>query len=140
MEMTVPVPKYEEQQLVGKLFYDLDNLITLHQRKCFRVCTASKHFQPKIHIAWEQRKLGTMVEPIPNNTLSRADLNYEYGKIKNIQYGDILVKFGAIVDCKADEIPFITDGEIVDYKSQFLVKMEFSTNQIIFFYGIYIVI
>ncbi len=33
MEVEVPVPDMEEQRRVGTLFYQLDNLITLHQRK-----------------------------------------------------------------------------------------------------------
>ena len=70
--------------------------------------------------AWEQRRLDSVFDPIPNNTLSRADLNYKSGKIKNVHYGDILIKYGAVTDCRAEEIPFITGGEVADYKSQLL--------------------
>lgn len=34
MEVEVPVPDMDEQRQVGALFYQLDSLITLHQRKC----------------------------------------------------------------------------------------------------------
>ncbi len=33
-EISLSVPNSEEQDKVGKLFYEIDNLITLHQRKC----------------------------------------------------------------------------------------------------------
>lgn len=33
MEVSIPVPFLEEQSMVGKYFSNLDNLITLHQRK-----------------------------------------------------------------------------------------------------------
>jgi len=33
MEIEVPIPELREQQLLGKYFNDLDNLITLHQRE-----------------------------------------------------------------------------------------------------------
>ena len=33
MEVEVPVPDKAEQAMIGHLFVDLDNLITLHQRK-----------------------------------------------------------------------------------------------------------
>ena len=33
---------------------------------------------------------------LPNNTLSRAELNYNSGEVQNIHYGDILVKFPAL--------------------------------------------
>ena len=34
MEITVPLPCLKEQEQIGALFSELDNLITLHQRKC----------------------------------------------------------------------------------------------------------
>ena len=33
MEMSIPIPSMEEQVFLGKLFKNLDNLITLHQRQ-----------------------------------------------------------------------------------------------------------
>ncbi|WEV48377.1 restriction endonuclease subunit S [Acinetobacter sp. ESL0695] len=69
---------------------------------------------------WKQQTLGDMFIPLSNNTLSRADLNYDNGRIKNIHYGDILVKYAAVLDYKNDKIPVITDGEISDFKSQLL--------------------
>ncbi len=32
MEIEIPLPKKDEQSKVGKMLYNLDNLITLHQR------------------------------------------------------------------------------------------------------------
>ncbi|WP_059047082.1 restriction endonuclease subunit S [Paenibacillus rubinfantis] len=69
---------------------------------------------------WEKRKFESMFDRIPNNTLSRADLNYDGGKIKSIHYGDILVKYGAVTDCGKDEIPFITGAEVSNHQSQLL--------------------
>ena len=33
MEISVPMPSLEEQELIGRYFRELDNLITLHERK-----------------------------------------------------------------------------------------------------------
>lgn len=44
---------------------------------------------------------------LPNNTLSRAELNYNGGEVRNIHYGDILVKFPAVLDCSAEGLPYI---------------------------------
>ena len=33
-KQTLPIPKIKEQEQIGKYFNELDNLITLHQRKC----------------------------------------------------------------------------------------------------------
>jgi type I restriction enzyme S subunit len=70
---------------------------------------------------WEQRELTEVLSPtVGNNTLSRAELNYNEGEVKNVHYGDVLIKFGSFVDVTNDDIPFITDGKIADYKNNLL--------------------
>ena len=56
---------------------------------------------------WEQRELGEIFEYLQNNTLSRDSLNYKNPNIKNIHYGDILVKFDEILDGSNKDIPYI---------------------------------
>lgn len=71
--------------------------------------------------AWEQRKLGDTLCSLRNNTLSRAELTYEEGAIKNIHYGDILVKYGEVLDVKNEQIPNILDTTVAEkYKASFL--------------------
>ena len=45
---------------------------------------------------------------LPNNTLSRAELQYNDGEVRNIHYGDILVKFPAVLDCSAAKLPYVS--------------------------------
>ena len=33
--MNIKIPSYNEQHKIGQLFEKIDNLITLHQHKCF---------------------------------------------------------------------------------------------------------
>lgn len=68
---------------------------------------------------WEQRKFKDIFDLLTNNTLSRAELNDEHGTVQNVHYGDILVKFGEIINVKNDKLPFITD-ESKALKSDFL--------------------
>ncbi len=71
--------------------------------------------------AWEQRKFSETFDGLQNNTLSRAEMNYENGEVKNIHYGDILVKFGAYIDVSKEELPYISNPEIAErYSSSFL--------------------
>ena len=61
----VSLPSLEEQRKIGKLFDTLDNLITLHQRKCISftgragrlISTVNKK---RITSSWEQRKLSEL--------------------------------------------------------------------------------
>ena len=79
MKIPVTIPaSYEEEKKIGDLFANLDNLITLHQRKCdalqkFKKSMLQKMFPqngesvPEIRFAgftdaWEQRKLGDHFE------------------------------------------------------------------------------
>ena len=52
------VPKYEEQEKIGNLFYKLDNLITLHQCEQNALYWIQNCTFTFFSISWEQRKLG----------------------------------------------------------------------------------
>lgn len=131
------MPKFEEQEKIGKFFGQLDHLITLHQRKLDEMKQLKKFMLqkmfpksdalvPEIRFAgftdnWEQRKLGDTLCSLQNNTLSRAELTYEEGIIKNVHYGDILVKYGEIIDVKNMQMPNIIDSTIAEkYEASFL--------------------
>ena len=58
---------------------------------------------------WEKSFFSDVLDFLPNNTLSRADLNYDNGVVKNIHYGDVLIKFGESLDVKESDLPFISD-------------------------------
>ena len=44
-----------------------------------------------------------------NNTLSRSELD-TYGKVLNIHYGDVLIKYGSVLDASDQTIPYIVPG------------------------------
>ena len=60
-DIDVLAPKHDEQQIIGQFFAAIDNLITLHQRKCISftgragrlISTVNKK---RITSSWEQRK------------------------------------------------------------------------------------
>lgn len=118
LKIEIPVPSVVEQRKIGAYLDQLDRLITLHQRKCqIDGC----RFQSPLAITWEQRKFDEVFDcTIPNNTLSRAELNYESGSVRNIHYGDILIKYGSVVDVQNDEIPFATGKSSDDFKGALL--------------------
>ena len=43
------------------------------------------------------------------NSFSRENLNYEYGTVKNIHYGDIHTKFQTLFDINYESVPFINE-------------------------------
>ena len=137
MKIEVRIPSVDEQKKIGLYFDSLDNLITLHQRKCEQTKKLKKYMLQKMFpqngekvpeirfdgftYDWEQRKLGEVLISLQNNTLSRADLSNERGIAKNVHYGDVLIKFGDVLDVSREQLPMITDEKILDkYKASFL--------------------
>ena len=108
----VTIPSITEQRVLGDYLEQLDNLITLHQRKCALLFSP---FQALISMmfttstfSWEQRKFGEVFDcTVPNNTLSRAELSYDEGTVLNVHYGDVLIKYGSVLDVQKDDIPRI---------------------------------
>ena len=99
--LEISLPKsFEEQKKVGKTIISIDNLITLHQRKCDETKKLKKFMlqkmfpkkdakKPEIRFAgftndWEQRKLGKIVERV---TRKNQDLVSELPLTISAQYG-----------------------------------------------------
>jgi len=134
---TLTLPSIQEQQKISDYFKQLDHLITLHQRKYDKLVVIKKSMlekmfpkdgqtKPEIRFSgftddWEQRKLGDILVSLQNNTLSRADLSNKDGVAKNVHYGDILIKFGEVLDVSKESLPMISDeGVLTKYKSSYL--------------------
>ena len=84
--------------------------IKLHHYILFFICNT-----------WEQRKFAAVFDGLQNNTFSRAELNYESGTVKNVHYGDVLIKFGDYIDASETELPYISDDAKADkFKNSFL--------------------
>lgn len=86
----IMVPSLDEQSKIGKYLDDLDNLITLHQRKCEETKSLKKYMLqkmfpengkcvPEIRFSgfsddWEQRKLDNVAEFSKGRGYSKGDL------------------------------------------------------------------
>ena len=77
---------------------------------------------PNFNSVWQKNKFGNLLTLLKNNTLSRAELNYKNGKIKNIHYGDVLIKFNDFVLSDSKIIPYINDDSIPHNYSDLLLK------------------
>ena len=97
------ISSLQEQQKIGELFANLDNLITLHQRKCDTLKKVKKSMLqkmfpkngesvPEIRFAgftedWEQRKLGEVAKFINGRAYSQDEL-LSKGKYKVLRVGN----------------------------------------------------
>ena len=114
IEINISLPiEIDEQNKIGQLFSNLDNLITLHQRKYEKLLKVKKSLLEKMFSSgdenvpklrfkgftstWEQRKLGDLVarfatglNPRDNFTLNNGGKNY-YVTIKNFTHGNLVL-------------------------------------------------
>ena len=85
MNMDLKIPAIVEQEKIGNILFEIDNLITLHQRKCF----CKKY-------SWEQRKFGNCVtiqrggspRPIENFITSDDKIGINWVKIGDVKPGE----------------------------------------------------
>lgn len=72
----------------------------------------SKSFFDEIHNdqTCTVKEFSEVFELLQNNTFSRECLTNENTEVLNVHYGDILVKYGSVVDPDIDVVPFIKSG------------------------------
>ena len=96
-ELKTWLPSLIEQQAISDFFRQLDNLITLHQRKCANLCSPSQVVFSLLFatstFSWEQRKLEdyltVSVEKNTGNIYGRSDVlsvSGDYGIVNQIEF------------------------------------------------------
>ncbi len=111
LNIDIAIPTEDEQNKVGAVFRELDNLIALYQRKCDNLKEVKKYMLqkmfpkngekvPEIRFAgftgdWEQRKLGDIVSFSKGSGYSKADLQNTGTPI--ILYGRLYTKYETVI-------------------------------------------
>ena len=119
----VYIPSLPEQQKIASFLSAVDQKIQQLSRKkelleLYKKGVMQKIFSQEIRFRdeygsdysdWEKKRLGDILTFISTNSLSRKDLNYESGEIKNIHYGDIHMTFKMGFDVEKEKVPFINE-------------------------------
>lgn len=132
-ESLVAFPNTTEQGNIGDFFKQIDEMITEVEREVSRLekmkqASLQKMFPrpgataPEIRFDgfsgdWQTASFSDVFTQLKNNTLSRACLNYESGTIKNIHYGDVLIKFDSVVDVNSSMVPYINNNIDIELNS-----------------------
>ena len=69
---------------------------------------------------WEVKPFSQIFDMYPNNTYPRDCMNDSCGVVRNIHYGDVLIKYPTIVDVEKCAIPYLNEN--VKIKLQKLVQ------------------
>lgn len=125
----IPVlhPSSIEQKAIATYFTSLDSQISaatsrLASLKQMKAASLQAMFPqegetvPKIRFKgfegeWKKVMFSETFEFLKNNSLSRAELSNE-GDIVNVHYGDVLIKYGDLLNIQNEELTFIADNKI----------------------------
>ena len=69
---------------------------------------------------WEVKRLGEVCDFLRTNTLSRNQLNDTDGVVRNIHYGDVLIKYPSIIDVRKQSIPFVNQEDYKESMDDFI--------------------
>lgn len=122
-KLFVGIPTKLEQQKIASFFSTLDKKIELNERKLEALERLKKGVMQKIfsqeirfkdsfgksYPDWQEFSFRDLFEFKSSNSLSRSKLNYSNGYIKNIHYGDILLKFPTVIREDSQLIPYINN-------------------------------
>ena len=121
-ELTYRMPSsIIEQRKIADLLSTVDDVITAQQAEVDaweqrKKGVMQKLFSQEVRFKaddgfdypdWESKSFSDVFMGLSNNTLSRDCLNSKRGQAKNIHYGDVLIKYGSVVDIQNDGVPFV---------------------------------
>ena len=92
MSIEFKLPCLQEQYRIGEYLTQLDNLITLHQRKCANLCSPSQVVFSLLFatstFSWEQRKLGEMGQTYTGLSGKTKD-DFGHGQARFVTYMNV---------------------------------------------------
>lgn len=113
----VALPPLSEQRRISAALSDVDEWIAsldklIEKKKLVKQGTmqallTGKTRLPGFEGEWQTESFGNAFEFLSHNTLSRASLG-ETGTIANVHYGDILVRYGSLLDFAEETPPFVS--------------------------------
>ena len=115
----------DEQHNIASALSDIDSLISqlavlIEKKEAIFKGTMQDLLSGKRRLqvfsgSWKTKLFEEIFTFLPNNTLSREFLCFN-DRIKNIHYGDILVKYGSVLDCENSKLPTINSKILNGYR------------------------
>ena len=123
LECVVPESK-AEQKAISIALTDIDNLISTQEaliakKQAIKQGAMQELLTGKRRLAgftgfWQEKSFYEVFDILPNNTFPRDKMQSQSGTIVNIHYGDVLIKYGELLDCQNCDVPYLLDDIIIN--------------------------
>ena len=115
----LPYCNVSEQEKIAQLFNTLNRRIEKQQQmvgalKKYKRGLSSSLFDEIAKGECQTILFADAFRLLQNNTFSRDDLSFEDGDVRNIHYGDVLIKYGTTVDIGSSSIPCIKPDRSIE--------------------------
>ena len=121
LNFTLPLPSLKEREKIAKILSIQDRVIQLKEKlldekkrqKNFlmqQLLTGKKRLFGFVE-EWSRYTFCVVFDLLSTNTLSRDNLISTKTEMQNIHYGDVLIKYGEILDVDKIDIPWILEGK-----------------------------
>lgn len=128
----INIPSLSEQQKIASLLSLIDERIStqnkiIRELNVLKTSLSKRIFSQELRFKddngdnfpkWEAKKVGQVYSFKGTNSLSRENLIYQGGYVKNIHYGDVHMKFRTLFDITKEEAPYITKNVSLDKVSE----------------------
>ena len=118
-EQPLYLPCLDEQEKIAKFLALLSDRINKQQQFVTALKKYKRGLSSSLFDEIAKGKCQTILfadafRLLQNNTFSRDDLSFEDGNVRNIHYGDVLIKYGTSVDIGNSSIPCIKPGRNIE--------------------------
>ena len=112
MSVSLHLPSFAEQKKIAYFLKKLDERITAQEMlvaslKKYKRGLSSLLFSKTLNEGCRSISFANAFTLLQNNTFSRDDLSYDIDGVRNIHYGDVLIKYGTSVNIGDISIPCI---------------------------------
>lgn len=118
--LMIPVPPRPEQEKIAEALSDVDGLLAamtklIEKNRAIKQGTMQQLLTGKKRLAgftgkWVEKRFDECFDLVGNNTFVREFMCEDTHGIANIHYGDVLIRYGSVLDCSRTAVPSLLDS------------------------------
>lgn len=116
----IAIPPLPEQKAIAEALSDVDALLAamtklIEKKRAIKQGAMQQLLTGKKRLAgftgkWVEKRFDECFDLVGNNTLAREFMCEDTHGIANIHYGDVLIRYGSVLDCSRTAVPSLLDS------------------------------